>query len=670
MRHRIWLVGLLALAACKETKGDEKTGDKGSDKAQDRSGDTAHLAGSAADPSGERVTDDDYRFEITQPGAGWKVLGPHDAARIQPDGVAGTTNDAGLFGIVIVEAAPGVELDAFADFCVDKMPLAKRTIESRIHVDVSDEPAVRFVVTGAAEGTPLRYVVTAFIHQGFGYQVIAWGLESALPNAAPAQPFFDHFKLLPGKVRGRSSVPVITSARGVGWKVEHGVFQSAATGLRVSARPPWRLVAGTPMSQINGDAEVGLSRVDPEVYVILISERAPPPEARSQFIAHLREKMAGDVGAPWTGKFAGEDLQFTRITGRGALAFEYLHGVYFHGDLLFQVLAWYIVGDRSRAEATVQSALDMISFSDDAETQALASELETEPDTQGAAGPGYALRDGVYHSFSGRWTWTRTTALWQITTGDKARARNKDCELFLHEQGRNLYGLVITETTDMSSQKYHHVVVDKMEGKKSRARGVTVAGVVALQTTIDKVSSGSPMRIRMTTLTSGDKALQLMFWGTKDDMIAHADAVDAALGSFRRDDTAEVTRRGTTYRDNRFGFSIKAPDADWEIQDESAKGAASETIVSWVNGFRRIGVIAADSSGVDETWFLDYVEHLLHDRGGPMFADPPRRSEVNFAGQKARRLSWPGLDAYVLLRGHFLYALVTTEQNPDAFELF
>ena len=85
------------------------------------------LSGLAAAQEGG-VTDEDYRFRISPPGAGWRVLDETQVKRVLPDAVAGGMHDKGFFGVVIAEAAPGVDLEAMARMILDNMPLEMCTL--------------------------------------------------------------------------------------------------------------------------------------------------------------------------------------------------------------------------------------------------------------------------------------------------------------------------------------------------------------------------------------------------------------------------------------------------------------------------------------------------------------------------------------------------------------
>ena len=183
--------------------------------------------------------------------------------------------------------------------------------------------AVRVTVSGSLDGLQMRYIDTVFIHQGYGYQVLGFGrMDALLDSGAQLQPFFDNFSILPGKVSGRATTQVVSEADGVGWRVRGGVFQSAVTGIRARPSDAWRVAVGSSLEQMNADAEIGLVHSNPDVYIVLLVERAPPESGRAEFVAELQANVATDAerGKPITMQFAGKPLELVPFTKSGAMS--------------------------------------------------------------------------------------------------------------------------------------------------------------------------------------------------------------------------------------------------------------------------------------------------------------------------------------------------------------
>ncbi len=651
-RLRIVLLLVIAVVACKRDTGD-----------------ATKVTVNSTDDATKTIVDADYHFELKWPGTGWKLLHEHDAARISPEALAGVVHEDDVFGVVIVEAAPGVEADPLLDVLVDKMALTDKKVESRDHQTFVGKRASRAVVSGKVGGIAFRYIEVVFVHQGFAYQVLGWGTPNKLSvDGHELQPMFDAFKLTEGKVSGRAGKPVV-DARGPGWRVAKGVFESGVTGLRVRPAPKWNLLVGSDLEQTNPDAEVGLVHVDPEIYIITLTERAPPPAARPTFIAALRSKLGGTQQTPVTTKFAGNDLEFAKILTPGPMGFEYLHGVEIHDDRLTQVLAWYFPGDRERATKILQAGFDAFDYLPKAQTATLVEQLSTAPDVQSAIGPDFALRHGVYKSFDNGWSWTEPHGIWRVATGDRARVANSTAELSFNDPSHNLYGLVFTEPTPSTPIQYHQNILAKMKGtNRTKPETIDLGGLTAYTSTIDIVLSGEALRYRVTTAVADGHAVQFTMWATPDDLDHSADLVTAAIQGLRIQPLDKHERKNGEYIDHRMGFAAKAPAGATLSDDSPPDTAAIETFVTWRTGARvDAGVVAVYMPGSDEQWSLDFMEQTLRDRLSAPTS--PKHSEIAFAGGTARKLELADFTVYILIRNQIVYAYLTTSGALDAFRL-
>jgi len=187
--------------------------------------------------------------------------------------------------------------------------------------------------------------------------------------------------------------------------------------------------------------------------------------------------------------------------------------------------------------------------------------------------------------------------------------------------------------------------------------------------TIDTEVNGVPTRYRVATLKRDTRAVQLVFWGAVGDMTTHADMVDLAIDGFQFDPTPETETYAGEYHDHRFGFAVRPP-AGSQLSDETPREMiAMETFVMWRRMPSIVGIVAVNATTMDESWFLDFLENLVHDSIRPLASGGPTRSAATLGGQPARRLSWAGLDGYVMIRDGTIYAFLTSEGNADAFRL-
>ncbi len=672
MRYRqlAILVGLCLLGACKKEAPEEGPSPEKATQA----------GGVLADASAH--VDEDYRFSLSRPGPGWRVLNESEVQKIVPDASAGAMSPAGIFGVVIVEPAPEAELRAFGKLLLDNMPLEDKQAGEMEEVQFQQKSALRFSVTGITNGMRARFQCLLFLNGGHAYQLMAWGLASATDASGAAfMPFFDAFQLLPGEVRGRTGARATPDTTGVGWRVKNGVFESASYRLRVQPAGAFRLVIGTELSQMNSSAEVGLVANREGVYFILIFERASGVD-RKAFAAKIARDTMKNVGAPsplgtWKGALAGQPLEFTRFRTQAEPAMEYWHAIRFEGDVCMQVLAWSMAGHAERLQQLVPEALGYLRFMSAEEAAALQAELEAGPDTQNQIGATFALRRGAYLDFENRFTWKKPRGNWRIMVGEDARRINAVACLYFEEPALGLFGLVVGEPSLGSQPAVYHTVVveglfDKVKPKSTPIQFGTVSGRLA-EGVIDR--DGLRLRYRVATAVSGDRAYQIHVWGMPDNVAAAEDVVKAVFAGFALDPEGLVPkdRDGHVLRERRFGFSFSPPSADWSFSDKTPAGIGSiGALYHWEHRGQAVLVLAlcALQMGQDESWFMDFIQKILREKLRETNFGEPKREASTLGGLPAQHLSWKfigGVDAYFATRDRTFYALIISrERNSQA----
>lgn len=669
-QRSVILAGLCLLAACKSQSPETGPAPE-----------KAAVSGTVEADASAHV-DEDYRFKLSRPGPGWRVLSEGEIQKIVPDASAGAMSPDGIFGVVIVEPAPAADLRAFGKLLVDNMPLEDKQAGEMEETQFEQRSALRFSVTGVTNGMRARFQCLLFMNGGHAYQLMAWGLASATDAAGAAfRPFFDAFRLLPGEVRGRSGARATPDTTGVGWRVKSGVFESASYRLRVQPAGAFRLAIGTELAQMNSSAEVGLVANREGVYLILIFERASGvnPKAFADKIARDTMKNVG-VSSPlgtWKGSLAGQPLEFTRFRTQAEPAMEYWHAVRFEGDLCMQVLAWSMAGHAERLQQLVPEALGYLRFMSAEEAAALQAELEAGPDTQNQVGASFALRRGAYVDFENRLTWKKPRGNWRIMVGEDARRVNAVACLYFEEPSLGLFGLVVGEPSLGSPPAvYHAVVVETLFGKaKPRSTPIqlgTVSGTLA-DGVIDR--EDLKLRYRVATAVSGERAYQIHVWGMPDNVAAAEDAVKAVFAGFALDPPglAPKERVGQVLRERRFGFSFAPPSPEWSYSDKTPAGIGSiGALYSWEHHGQSVLVLAlcALQMGQDEHWFMEFLQKILREKLRETKFGEPKRESSTLGGLPAQHLSWKfigGVDAYFVTRDRTFYALIISrERNSQA----
>lgn len=610
------------------------------------------------------IIDEDYRFRLSPPGPRWRLMNEAEIQPIIADALAGAANDKGVFGTVIAERAPGAELEPFARMVLDGLEMENKQVETFEPTTFAGKDAYRFVVHGKNKGIAFRYVHNVFLHDGFAYQVAGWGMRVGR-SGSELQPFFDAFELLDGEVKERQRALVSKDSQGVGWRVTNGVFESAVTGLAVSPRSPWRVVVGEELSGMNAAAEVGLVSSKPDIYAVILLEKAPDGD-REAFETSLYQSMKERIGdvtddAPWVGEVSGAKVTFQRFRGSSP-AISYRHAVLYAGGDAIQIFIWHHSGQGEQAEDAIPEALEAIRLLSEEERETLTTTLQSRPDPENTTGEGFSLRNGIYQSFQNGYRLKKPRGFWRFRTGAEARAENAEAELYFEEPTLGLYGLVMVFPAEAEAAAHHLASVENTFDERvpiTRRDAWWVSEGDAGYQSLD-------LTYRIHTRAHGDQIVQVYVWGTPSAMKEAASMLDALVDGFEfTPGLSPVETKGARYRDHRFGFELTSPQG-WRRKDVTpAQVKEVMSAVQWKQGKDAFGVMSLCVLGPDkdEDWFVSFMSQIMKETLGHPLEGSPKVEETTFAGQPARRLSWPGslgrapTQAYVLMRHRTLYTV-------------
>jgi len=612
-----------------------------------------HVAGSLP------IVDPDYQFQLSVPGPGWRLLPEKEMRRLLPDAVAGASESghglADRYGAVIVEVYSGDKPRQLAELLVANMPVEDRQLVSMVDTVFAEQPAVRYQVTGKINGVELRYLNTVFFHQGHAYQVLSWGLAGQVDDKALLA-FASAFHLIAGPVRDRSKVHKVADERGVGWRVQGGVFQSASYGLTLRASDGWQLAVGEELARMNDSAEVGMVHGGPEAYLVLIPEPLNGERA-AEFEKTLLERDAAALGVepvagpPWSATVAGQTVQFARYR-HPKQPLEYLLGVIFHGQMAYLTMTWYELSFSDKGRSLLQTGLSGLEFLTEPARQAVRGELLALPDGQAAIGATYALRRGVYRDFAQGLTWRKPPGPLRILTGAEARKHNQDATLVFEQPETGLHGLLIAETAEVAAGAYHQAATRKLVPPGPRGRrlrppalpsAVPFGGLPGLATTVEHALSGVVLTQQLVSAAGGGHAYQVMLWGRPAAMADGGPWARAVLMGFTFGALAPQTWEGESLRDERMGFSFRPPAAlgvGWHHKDVTPDEIRPlGTMMKWEDGHYAVTVIAihALERGQDEDWFFEQVRQHGHGRFAMLSSEQVATDRLG--GEPARRVS-------------------------------
>jgi hypothetical protein len=625
------------------------------------------------------IRDDDYRFELVAPEAGWKLLPEADAQKIAPSAIAGAVAPSSrVFGMVIAEQLLGMELPHFVDLVVGQMPLEGKVVEERTNVQYQGEAATRVVLNGTFRDIPLRYSLLLFEHDGYGYQLLAWGTRDQV-SASDLSPFAAAFKLLPGEVRGRSVSRPTVDTQGVGWRVKSGNYESAVTGLRFVPQAGFRVLIGDELGRVNSEATVGWISQNPDVYTIVLTERFAQGSFEGMRDLVTSEFKAGIPNVETRSHFElpvlGETRSFEVLEGEPE--FTYVYGAFAAGEQLVQLIAWYARGAKEHGLEVVKAGAAGLSLMGDDVCRELATQLGRLADPQNTVGRTFALRRGRYLDFDGHLSWSAPeSGIWEVSTGTEARAQAADATLYLREARSSTYGkLSLEPATD--PERFHSATLAKYPAVEVTSKGaVRGRGKQPLNFTVSggtAAGDGLQYEYRIATAVRDGTGYALLFWGMKDLLDERA-SLDAVRNLEATPELKSTSRSNGEYQDLRLGFAVRLPDS-WAFADQTpAQTASVGTVVSFSQGNKAITIVAmaALSAGQDEAWFTHFLTDVMREPLAKISSEPSER-QVRFLNQPARQITYESLlnrvDLLVFTRDRTSYGIVSSDRTDETFEL-
>ena len=88
------------------------------------------------------IENKDYNFRLKLPNKDWVLFEESQVKQFSPDAAAGAFKNTGIFGVVIVEKLPNIEIDTYMDMIIGAMPLENKRIEKREPIQFLDRSAI------------------------------------------------------------------------------------------------------------------------------------------------------------------------------------------------------------------------------------------------------------------------------------------------------------------------------------------------------------------------------------------------------------------------------------------------------------------------------------------------------------------------------------------------
>ena len=651
-------------------------GCKNRDKERELEDNQKRLTPESTDDATSPIVDEDYRFRLGWPGAGWKMMGEADARRANPDALAGLMHiEKRIWGVVMVEAMPGASLADLSQTFRDTIAAPGQKLESEADVVLAGHPAKRLVATGEVSGISFRYVYTLLVSHDHAYELVAWGMAGTPLESF--SPVFDAFSLLDGPVTGRAARETSPDAEGIDWRVRSGTLEQAGDGLRVRAAPGFRFVTGGELETLSPGAELGLLRRAPELYVVVTSELASASEQaplRDALRARLRQNptVARELGE-WKARWLGADVGFARFASTSP-AIEFLQGSACASDRCYDLVSWYAAGSGDKARIELASALGGFETMPLAARDGLIRELSSRGHRQNVVGRDFALRRGVFRHFGARVTWTIPPGPWRLLVGDAARAAVPWALAVARNDRWGLTAILAAADGGSSTDTEHDrfvLLAGAVPDRRLEERRLGAEAARASEGTLQRDVGAT--RYRLLATAAAGRGYAVLVHGRAADLAAADSEVDALFAAVRIEPAirpTELSPGGLV--DHRVGFRLSLPSGPPLRDLTPAELAPVGTVAMAESGPKTIGVIALCmlADGQDEQWFMGLLEQVLRDKYAGVLRGKPSREDTTLAGLPARHVSWqaPGehLHAFVLTRDRTTYALIAADGSGAA----
>jgi len=608
----------------------------------------------------EPVVDAAYRFRLSLPGTGWKLMHAADARGMVVDAIAGAVKPDGVAGVVIVDRLPGVALADASALLDARLPnvVSERSGPAR----VGDYDAVRDVYRVEVEGTQFRYLRVIFLRDGSLYQLLAWG-QAETTSTEDLEPFFQAFTPTPGALEIPTQLdPTEINADGGAWRVVQGEYDSAVSGLHLPPVAGWEYVLGAAMTRANPEAELTLSNASAGAHITVVSVRVAGDSdeggvARARAIATEHSGRQGVALGTVTRTVGGQEVVFTRYANGKGLEVEV--GIRAKGDVASELWLAYPVALRESATAACSAVLEAMSFVSRPERDALERALASRRAVGWAVGPTSRFNGAEFRDYEHNLTWSAPPGLHDVGIGPAAAVSGANVVLSLRAPLLSVFGRLEVvagaagQTKAVADAAVAHMLDTRavpwsVEGRPAhRSRSTWMVGDAAFQYSLVAVAHGEDLVV-------------MTVWGPMQDE-AVAARIDAVLRGVRLPAALEpVTRATGRLIDDHFGVSVIEP-LGWSRVEADGMPNPSSRVAWWERDQTRLGLMrqAGAPHHADEAWVAAYLDQNTRDALATHGAvGTPTALRDSLDGQPSRRLVYDNAEVEIVVRKGVAYTVM------------
>jgi hypothetical protein len=628
------------------------------------------------------VVDDALRFRLRDPGHDWRLQDREEVQGLHPEARAGLIKLGGaLTTVLAVEPAYGLDVASAAEVCAATP--ADEILESSEPrpIAIAGQRGLAFSRRAMLNGMEIHQRFAVFVHQDHIYQLTAWRI-TAPPDPADVQTAFAALEILPGAVVDRPPTRVRRDRHGPLWKLEGGVFTSAAHRLRVEEGGDWFPVVGAELGLVDLSAEVGLQRSVPPL--IVLASGMPRPRAdveaeRARLHDAFRARYEIEDGNPVTElplTFEGRPVVFRRHRIERGFTFDYVHGVAEVDGWIVDLVAW------SQApgalDAHLADGLARLHVVPDAEARAL--EATNDHAWEDSISADSAARRGRFRSYAAGLSWSTPGPCWRAWTGRQALVREAEAGMVgeCPRLGIRALWSTLPELAGMTPEALHGDAIDILFGTVSRGPSarVRVGSREGLHSDGTYTVSNVDHRYLIRTVDRDGQVEALAVYHPDLGPEAAAEA-DRALEAFSFDPvpTGAIESGPGRFADRRLGFAFADPASNATFEHHSTPGMEELMDVATTTlGNDVVSLIAIHLPDTDdESAAIDLMqESMLHRRGGDFLAQS-RETTGTLGGLPCRVLDVSSggnrQSMRLLRRGHTVYGMLVMAPRLSGTDL-
>lgn len=634
-------------------------------KRQEAELETQIVPGASYDATRDLV-DEDFRFRLSWPGKGFKLLGEQEAKRITPDSVAGLMDDKGCLGIVIAESFPGADLATVTQSLVDQMPLDPKHVRSLGPRSFFGLDGMHYLVEGRINGTEARYE-NALVKRGdYVYQVQSMTLAARAPGCFDT--VVGAFSFLEGEATGRKLDATLHAQERAGFRVRARRFESAAHRLSFEVPEGVRLAVADDVARYDADAAFVALDTHTTLAVGRAVIAAGDPQAFGAALVGAWEAgLAGEPSSDTASVTLGDGRSIALRRIPGPPGFESIAGHWVHEGDAYWLRAWHPASKSAEGAAAARAMLSKLRCLERAEADRLAAELPRVDDNLRLQDHA-ALRGGRYVDFEDAYTLRIPEGPWLTSTEVAGFGYDASAKLLLR---RADLGFVVALMEDEASSG--DALVRAQIASLSRIEPTSIememlppstAGVELRRAHV-QLATGAVGRYQIETRTHRGKRLHLFVFGLAHNLErAAGELAELSRGlELAPPPPAEVDWNGTRLSDRRFGFELDLPAGSWTMEAKTTDLGPLSKSYTLSSSKGVVTAIAFHTPTAELEFLQGLIEQNVSRAGGP----PAERSPTVVAGLPATRLVWPSSDAVLVRQGTILVAIVV-EPRPLGIE--